>query len=180
MLTKDRTPMSPAAFVSVMGWIFLILSGFGLVFGLVQNLLLHVVFDPDALMQGMRRTPEGLPPLVEAILRFMPVMAGSVLSYSVVLLVSSVGLLKRLRWARWSFIGTLIIGAIIVIVSPFVGSYLASRPGAFGNMPDPMAFKLVLTYATIINLMIALAIAAVFGGIVRKLLSVDVAAVFRR
>jgi len=180
MLTKNKTPMSATTFVSAIGWIFAIVSGFGFVLGLIQTLLLEFVFDVEAAKQTMRTSPEGMPLLAEWVLHYMPVMALVLLVYSAFVFVSSIGLLKRMGWARRMFITILFISIAAVFCGPVLNFWLASLPEQIGPVPGAREFSLLMAYSGMINLLIALALGVAFGWIIKRLMSPEVAAQFRR
>lgn len=124
--------MPRSTFVTVTAWIFIVLSGLATFVSLLQNVML--AFMPqdvfDVAMHDTTFTsvmPEGAR-FVFAHFRLM-VLLGFVLC--LVTLVSSIGLLRRLNWARLVFIGLMGAGIVYNIAGVVLQqSFMPSLPAA--------------------------------------------------
>ncbi len=166
------TPTTPrSTFVTVLAWIFLLLSGFGSVIGVLQNVVIHTVMLPmmhndplhgDALAQ----MPGGVALMFEA----MPWVFLAFLAVSLLGVVASVGLLKRRAWGRRLFIA--LMGALIAWqVAGFVMQVMLQRDiqSTFATSGMPPESGMVFVVMHIVVGLFAAAFIALFGWIIHRL-----------
>ena len=89
-------PVQRSTFVTVLAWIFIVLSGFSTLIALMQNAMLWFVFEGapgvgDA-MSKANQAP-GIPPFFGYFFRYFPVIFAAFLLLSATTLASSIGLL---------------------------------------------------------------------------------------
>ncbi len=102
---SSQQAVPPSIFVTVVAWVFIVISGLGTVMTAAQNVMLltmpSIQPPPDSsfLVQHIR------------LLFLLPLVV------SALMFVSAVGLLKRLEWARKTFIGLLSVGVLYSAVS---------------------------------------------------------------
>src|SRR5690242_17763652 len=106
-MTEDR---NQSTFVTVVAWIFIVISGFGTVIAILQNVMVQTVFRDSGMAQAMQTPPPGTPPLSAFMAMHLPWVFFAFLLISTFTLISSVGLLKRRNWARLSFVGLMVLG----------------------------------------------------------------------
>jgi hypothetical protein len=96
-------------FVTVTAWVTIVLAALAWGCGLVEQAALA------SLVPGFGGTlsSAGLPPLSSLLLSYLPWVNGAGLVLSTALLITGVGLLRRLEWARRTFIG--LMGVVIVV-----------------------------------------------------------------
>lgn len=97
-----------SVFVDIVGWVFAVLAGFGVVIGILQNVMVHVMFPPDfheQIAQNAEHVGAGF-----EMFRYIEIMFAAVLALMVLTLVSAIGLVKRRSWARMVFIGLMVVG----------------------------------------------------------------------
>jgi hypothetical protein len=155
-----------SVFVSAVAWMFIALSVFTTFVALLQNVMLAVFFS-----RGVPRYTGSGPAqwLVSWMLANVQAMLAVFLVLSVLLLVSSIGLLKRMNWARRLFIALLVVGIVASVVS------LALTFVALGFRPPPSGAGAVLVYGiTAFNAAGFIALWVVLGWIVRKLRSPNI------
>ena len=170
-------PAQRSTFVTVLAWIFIVLSGFSTLIALMQNAMLWFVFEGapgvgDA-MSKANQAP-GIPPFFGYFFRYFPVIFAAFLLLSATTLASSIGLLLRQEWARRLFIALMAFG----IAWNFAG--LAFQALFLMNMP-PMpplppaqqhfasGFHWIMGLMLVFNLLIAIGFSVLFYWIIRRL-----------
>jgi hypothetical protein len=174
-------PPIRSSFVSVLGWIFVCLAGFGTLIGLLQNLMLQLVFLP-AMQQQMAAQP--LPPNMPApmgwIFGHMIWFFRAFLLLSLTTLVAAIGLLLRRNWARRLFIGLMgfaIAYQLLGLVFQwwFMGSIRQLMPLP-PDTPDHLAdgMRGFVLAMQVFGTLMALGFSVLFGWIIRRLRSTPV------
>lgn len=175
---------SRSTFVTVLAWIFIALSAFGTLIAILQSVMLATMFaEPDVARAFAGPMPPEMPAPLGLLMRHLPLFFVAFLLVSVATLVASIGLLRRWNWARLLFVGLLALGilwnvgglvvnwSVIGAVQDTIGA--PTTPGA----PDPRSFLVAMLVASVL---LTLAFAALFGWIIKRLLSPSIAAEFRR
>jgi hypothetical protein len=168
-------PPPRSTFVSVLGWIFAVLSGLGLTISVMQNIMLHAVF-PLEQMKG--DIPADFPPMARFAFEHFELMFLIPLVAFAALLAASVGLIRRLEWARRLMALLMGLAALWSLVS------IALQVVWMGQMPSPPAgafdgFRTMQTTMLIFASLWGLGFATLFAWIGRRLLSWDIAQEFR-
>jgi len=163
-------------FVTVTAWIAIVLAALTSASALVQNALVASLIP---LAAGQANLP-ALPLLTNLLLGYLPWVVGTGLVMSVAMLASAIGLLLRLDWARRAFIGLLAVAIVAnllglwlqhEVVQSVVASTLSGSPlppqaaGVFGGF---------VTAARVMAVLVTLGTCAVFGWIIRRLMSASV------
>lgn len=185
---EGRQMQTRSTFVTVVAWIFIVLSSFGTVIGILQNVLLWTVFrTPEvttALEEAQAASPE-MPVIVSTMFQYMPLFFLATLLVTVFTLVSSIGLLRRWNPARLCFIGIMILGALWTLVGMVFQFY------AFSEMRTQMAewsseideafvdMSAFTNGMMVVQVVFSLAFVALFLWIAKRLLSPQIAAEFR-
>lgn len=174
-----------STFVTVVAWIFIALSGFGALVGILQNIMLQTVLRSEEFGQAMQAAPlqPGLPPFATFMFEHFQWFFLAALLANVVMLVVSIGLLKRRNWARLCFIGLMILSmlwqlvglAIQASVFSFVHDQFTAAQAQ--GAPDMTLFFVVMAVVCVV---FALAFGALFGWIAWKLASKPIALEFAR
>jgi len=105
-LSREALPHPRSSFVTVLAWIFIIIGAFTIFVGLMQNVMVQMVFSREEIAMSFGPVGEGmhLPGyLAFMLLHFDLVLLGFLL-LAVILLITSIALLKRRNWARITFI----------------------------------------------------------------------------
>ncbi|MBB5883858.1 hypothetical protein DYQ93_13980 [Xanthomonas sp. LMG 8992] len=170
-------------FVTILAWIFIALSGFGTVVGIMQVFVVFAMFDHMEFADAVRRLPPGMPPTIAFIFsHFSWLFLGTAL-FSMWTLASSIGLLRRLSWARWCFIAAMALviawnlgGAVVQVqMIAFMQKQLAVAQMQGAPDMQPMLWAM-----SAIGVVFAAAFVVLHGWIIARLLSRSVAAEFRR
>jgi hypothetical protein len=173
----DETP-SPlrSSFVTALAWVFIVLGAFATVIAVLQNVMLSVML------------PAGMPPIesqdkaqdIPAFARFMfdnfRFFFAGFLLVSAVTLASAIGLLKRMNWARLTFIGLMGFGILWNLGSVVLAVFMFSAMPSPDNAPAEFReqHELMSTIMTVFIVVTAVAFTVLFGWIIKRLLSNDI------
>ena len=188
--TPNPPPLAKSTFVTVIAWIFIVLSGFATFISLMQNLM--VGFMPRQLLNEAtadttlsHMMPSG-PRFMFAHLQLLVLVA---LLLCVLMLLSSIGLLRRRNWARLVFIGLLSVGILYNIAGLFLqqsmfSSFTSSFPtdsvfrGDSSFQQTTQQFQQMMAGMRIFMVLFVVGFSALFGWIIVKLLSPAIRAEF--
>ena len=160
-------------FVTVTAWVFIVLGALASISALVQNAAvaamfpgLHVIGDAHAL------------PLVTGwLMGYLPWVVGAGLVMSLATLASAIGVLLRLDWARRVFIGVLAFAifanlAGLWLQHEVVQSVLSNTFGGLSLPPQALGvFGGFVTATRVMAVLMTLGACALFGAIIRSLMS---------
>jgi hypothetical protein len=163
-------------FVTVLAWIFIVLTGFGLFILILQNIMITMMFPVDE-MQKVFNRPEAAA-RIPALARFMAshfrlfflgflfVTAGT--------FISSIGLLKRKNWARIFFIVILVLGIICNLSGIFLQGAMMPKIPQVPEHPGMPDFQSMFIIMRVFSAVMAIGMSVLFGWIIKKLVSKDI------
>jgi hypothetical protein len=164
---------SRSLFVTATAWVFIVLASLASVSALVQNAAVA------SLMPSLPAMAEhgALPRVTGLLIGYLPWVVGTGLVMSLATLASAIGLLLRLDWARRTFIGLL----IVAIVANLLGLWLqhevvtsvVDTTLSHTRIP-PQALDVFggfVTAARVMAVAMTLVACAMFGWIIRRLMS---------
>lgn len=172
-----------STFVSILSWVFIVLSGMGTLMMLLE-VTMFFLLPFDELMQQQPAQP-GMPFGPGLVLGLMRGFMVFMLALSLWMLASSIGLLLRKNWARISFIVLMVIS----VVFQLLGLVWAAVMGfAFHALPQSMPpgqpgadFFQTFAYVMVgVSVVFNLGLSALFIWIIYKLRSAPVRAEFIR
>jgi hypothetical protein len=143
-----------STFVSVVAWVFIVVSGLGTLVTTLQNFIIHFLGQQMALI-FQAGLPQKASWFTIFVLTHLKLYFAVVLAIVLFTFVSSIGLLNRKNWARLTFVGLMILGIMWNLPTLF-SSLAALRP----------------------NVLFELGLILIFGWIGRRLLSAPVVAEF--
>lgn len=164
-----------SVFVTVVAWLFIIISGFAAFITLLQNIMFHFVFQTDKMHEAMTQQQAAgeIPPMAEFMFSHMHLFFGLMFVLAVLMLAAAIGLLLRKNWARITFIGLMIVGIVWNL-----GSLAAQQFFMRGMpMPDdaPADFvhqtQSMMSVMTVFSILIAVIVSVLFAWIAWKLSS---------
>lgn len=163
-------------FVTVVAWIFIILSGIGiLIFGSDG---LFITMLPFGNMMTQHAGQGGVPPISSAfITTLLRWMFAAIVLLQVWVLASSIGLLLRKNWARISFLVCLVVVLIwnglgvLASILGLVGIHSISRLQEAGMPPD---FQPTMRGFMVFWLLMTIAFMVLFGWILKRLTSENI------
>jgi hypothetical protein len=172
-----------SSFVTVVAWIFIVLSGFSTLIGALQNLMIRSMpFDQlNSALQDS--TAAQLPAPARVMFSHFQLFFLVTFLLSLLMLISSIGLLRRHNWARLVFIGLLVLGIIYLLgglflqqsfMSSFNRSFSAAAPQDSLFRANAQQFESLFTAMRVFMIVFSLGIASVFGWIVARLASAKV------
>lgn len=175
-----------STFVNVVGWIFLVFSGLGVLVGILQNIMVHTVFPPGIFEQIASEPPSpGMPAITLWLFGNFKLLFALMLLMSTVHFVAALGLLRRWNWARLLFIGLMVLGIVSnlgglafqgVMMSHMHDTFSGLHQARPEHMPD---LRWLLIGIGVFSVAMALAFSALYAWIIKRLLSAPVVAEFR-
>ena len=169
-----------SSFVTSLAWTFIVLAGLTTLIAVVQNLMIGMMFPAPEQFEGAMRQSHGsqaVPPFVIFMFRHFRLLFASFLAVSALMLVASVGLLKRRNWARLVFIGLLVLGVVWNVAGAFLPYFvLPSFPQPPATAPPELQanFKVMTNIVMGITVVVALVFAGLFAWLARRLMSAEV------
>lgn len=170
--SPSATPQK-STFVSILAWVFIVLSAGATAVSVLQSLMLYLLFPraemKAALASGLQA--QSIPWGARVMVSHFEVFIWGFLVVSVVMLVTAIGLLRRWNWARRIFILLMALG----IVWNFVGLFL--QYWLFADVPVPMdnpgefssAMQAMMLAMRIFTALVAVVMSGVMGWVMWKL-----------
>lgn len=155
-----------STFVTVVAWIFIVGSGFGTFISLIQNIMVHIMFQDPEFAQAAE-----MPGDAAFIFNNFQLFVFGFFLVTVITLVSSIGLLKRKNWARLIFIGLLSVGILWNLGSIFFQAYMMPSMTDVGDDPAFQEFQTIHTLMQWFMAIMGIGIAILLGWIIKRLLS---------
>ena len=171
-------PVPRSTFVTVLAWIFIVLSAFATLISILQNVMIALVF-PVAEMQAaasQAKDQPGMPWFASWMFEHVQIFFLCFLLASASSLAASIGLLKRKNWARLLFVTLMALAvawniAGVALMFFFLSSFgdVAAAHQAAGEHFD-LVFKVMFAF----NMVIVVAFVCLFGWIIKRLVSEDI------
>jgi uncharacterized membrane protein YozB (DUF420 family) len=162
-------------FITVLGWVLIVFTGFGLVTSVMQNVMVFFMLPAlDSQVPEVQQVPRS------ALLTFRTI-AAFMLCVAAFLLFSAWSFLRRRNWARKTFVVLFTLGAVW---SGFVFLVFGLGLGVFNYLPQspspevPSSVDSMFRFMGIMFGALAAAFAVLFGWLIRRLRSADVRAEF--
>jgi len=171
-----------STFVSVVAWLFIILSGFSSLIALAQNLMLHLAFPLDKMKeQAASQYAQNIPAFARFMVGHFDWFFAAFLLVSLITLIISIGLLKRRNWARLAFISLMIAGILWNIAGIIIQQSIMADMPLPANAPAEYRAQAETMHTIITALSVVFAGGAIvlFAWITWKLRSPAIAAEFR-
>ena len=183
---SPETWASPrSTFVTVLAWIFIVLSAFTTLISVLQNIMM-ASFPAAEFSHALEDTTAAavMPSGARFFFANFRTVLMAMLVVCVLTLIASIGLLQRRNWARLTFIGLLALGIAYMIGTLFLQRSMMSSFTTFpqdstfqGSQAD---FSAMLRTMQIFMIVFSLGIAAVFGWIIVRLRSPRIRAEFEQ
>lgn len=177
-------PASPSKshFVSILAWVFIVLSAGATAVSVLQNLMLYLLF-PRAEIKAALSTGvqvQNMPWTARVMMSHFEIFVGAFLVISVLMLITAIGLLRRWNWARRIFILFMALG----IVWNLAGILL--QYWWFSDMPVPLdaghqfsgAMQAMMLAMRVFTAIVAVVMSGVMGWVIWRLTRPGVAAEF--
>jgi hypothetical protein len=162
-------------FVTVLAWIFIVLTGFCVVISVLQNIMIQTMFSPE--MHRAAAIAENMPFFAQFMFDNIRWFFIAFLVLSISTFVSSIGLLKRKNWARLFFIAIMALGIVWNIGGFALQLALFSLiPKIPSGAPDALRsqFDAIFVIVVVFSALMAVGLSVLFGWIIKRLLSLPV------
>jgi len=177
MANVPATAAPRSTFVTVVGWIFVVLAGFSTLIALLQNVMVAVVFSRPEMQEATKHAKaQGVPWFASFMLDYFQLFFLAVLALSACCLAAAIGLLLRKNWARLLFVALMGIGiawqAAGLIVTFFMFSTFAdtfAKAGSHGGVPP--GFDLMWKIIAGMNVLFVIGFIVLFAWIIKRLVS---------
>jgi hypothetical protein len=167
-----------SAFITALAWVFIVLGGFATLISVLQNIMIAVLMPMDemAKVAEQARNDEHMPWFAAMMFQHMRLFFLAFLVVCSTTLAGAIGLLLRKNWARILFIALMALGilwnvAAMVFTVVFVTS-LPVPPGSPAGFADQ--FETMSRIMMAFNIVLAIAFTALFGWILKRLMSDDI------
>lgn len=168
-----------SSFVTSLAWTFIVLGGFTTLISVLENVMVNLAFPMEEIRGAMREAQgaQALPPFAAFMFEHLRFFAACFLAVSVFTLVSAIGLLKRMNWARLIFVGVMVLGVIWNLAGLVIPYFMSS---SFPQIPDTAPhefqqnFQLMMNIMKVVTAVIAIVFAALFAWFAKRLMSAEI------
>jgi len=173
-METSSPPVVKSTFVTAVAWVFIALAGFATLISALQNIMIYIFFPVEQMHGAMAqaREQQQMPAYYWFIFEHVrEIFAGFLLLTSLVL-VASIGLLRRYNWARILFVWLLALGVIWNVAGiawPWIFFHTMPQPPQ--TAPIHAQFQALATGIGIFSAIISLGTAVLFVWIVKRLMS---------
>jgi len=177
----DSLASSKSNFVTVLAWVFIVLSGFATLISVAQNIMVQTMFNDPAFNGTLAASKQsaGVPAAAGFMAAHFKLFFASFMVLCTATLISSIGLLKRRNWARLIFIAILGLGIVWNLGGLlFQFTMFSSFPQPPATSHEPDAFKSMFITIMVFSAVMAVAFSVLFGWIIKRLVSRPIAAEF--
>ena len=156
-----------STFVTVVAWIFIVLSGYAVAVSLLQNVMVHLVFKQEAIPP----MNHDMPVAASFMFDHMQLVVFAILLVFITGLIASIGLLKRKNWARIIFIVFLSLGILWSLSTIVLQAVFFSSMPEMPHGPRREGFQAMQTIMQWFLAVFAIGTVVLFGWIVKRLTS---------
>jgi hypothetical protein len=168
-------PAPRSTFVSVVAWFGIAIGGLGVLIGMLQLVMVSLVFSQGPWAELQQDSMHDMPPWFGWIFGHFQLLVAANLLAMVVLLVASIGLLRRRNWARWLIVALLALAIVANLGGMALQFSMMQSMPAFdaAGAPAEFAANFARMRAIIVGVSVvfAVAFAALYGWIIKRLLS---------
>lgn len=171
-----------SSFVTVLAWIFIVLSAFSTMISLLQNVMVWTLFRQPEIAQSMAEQTQGMPPYAAFMMGHFQWFFLAILLVSATTLASSIGLLKRMEWARIVFIALMFLGIAWNLLGLFgqfaMMGFMNQQLSAIPRSPNEPDMQPFFVGIMVVSAIFAVGFSVLFGWIAARLMSRAVKAEF--
>lgn len=182
MTDAPAAPPQKSTFVSILAWVFIVLSAGATAVSALQSLMLYLLFPraelKAALASGLQAQP--LPWAARVMVNHFELFIWGFLVVSILMLVTAIGLLRRWNWARRLFVLLMALGIVWNLVGVLVQYWMfydvpvpLNAPGEFSG-----AMQAMMLAMRIFTAIVAVVMSGVMGWVMWKLTRPAIAAEF--
>ncbi len=175
-IVGDGPAASPprSTFVTVVAWLFIVLSGCATPISVLQNIMVLTIFKQHPIPSD-NSALDHMPAATRFMFTHMDLFFQAFLVLCIYTLVCSIGLLKRRNWARLGFVALLVVGILYQVAGFAFQSFFMAE---FPDRQAPEEFRTFVLLMQIFGAGMAIALVLVFGWMIRKLISPSIRAEF--
>ena len=164
-----------SSFINVFAWISIVFSGFGILIGIMQNVMMQTVMKDANFEQAISRD-ENFSPFMKTIFEHFDILVMGTLLITIVVFVASIALLKRKNWARLFFIVFLVLGVIWTVVSGVMQFSFMDSMMIGQNMPQdvPPEFQNMKNTMKIVSGVMMVAMVGLYLYLIKRLRSDEI------
>ena len=179
MTEHPRALAPPSAFVTVLAWILIVLTGLCTLMLVFQNIMVHTLLADPEMQAVMTQMPQGAPApaMLQYMVGHMRAIAAVSLVLCIIALTCAIGLLQRRNWGRLGITGLLGLGIVYQLLSLGFAWFMWRDMGASVGF-DQAQFQELLHGMQLVSSFFALATCALFAWLIYKLRSPAVRAEF--
>ena len=107
-------------FINIFAWISIVFSGFSIVIGIKQNMIIMRVMKDIGLEEMSQNIPDDMPPMMAIMFGNIELIAMGTLVLAIITFISAIALLKRKNWARLFFIVLLVVGILWNVIGGYM------------------------------------------------------------
>jgi hypothetical protein len=158
-------PVRPSTFVSVVGWIVAIFSGFSVVIGVLQSAIVAVAFPMTA---AMTETDASVPFVIRFLFEHFQLFVLLNLAVWALALAAAIALLKLKEWGRRVLVGLLSLAALMSVAMALAQQIMMSQmfPASQEMPADATSMMLIMRIG---SALFALAFCGAFGFVALRL-----------
>lgn len=160
-------------FVTVVAWIFIVISGFVTVVGALQNIAIRFIFPREAMTEALdqAQTQGEISGMHQFMFQSIDIFFLGFFLVAVAVLISSIGLLRRKNWARIIFIVLMGLGIVWNLAGlAFTFLFMDHMPGP-EVQEGPVELEAMMNMILGMNILFVVVFSVLFGWIIKKLVS---------
>lgn len=183
-MNAPSTEKPKSSFVTVIGWIFAVMSGM-MMFGAIMQVIMFAVMPMEKFQQAFELSDSQfeMPFIFRFMFKHMMLIAFASLVAGAAALIASVGLIKRMNWARILFIVLMAMAIAWTIGGQIYNQFFISSmvpTVAPSHSEFSTMFGTTILVIRIMNVIFSLAFCCLHGWIIFKLCSPAIKAEFVR
>lgn len=176
MQVPPPIPVARSTFINVLGWIFVCLAGLATLIGVLQNVMLQLVFLPTLHDQlSIQPLPPDTPASMGWVVAHLIWFFRGFPLLSIITLVAAIALLQRRDWARRLFIGLMAFAIVYQVLGLLAQWWLMGAMQAMMTMPNDAPAQFVdgmqgfMWVVQIISALMVAGFSVLFGWIIKRL-----------
>ena len=161
-----------SSFINILAWTSIVFSGFGIVMGILQNILMQTVMKDNNFQDAIKESGQQLPPMMVAMFEHMDTIMMLTLILTIFIFVTSIALLKRKNWARVAFIVLLILNIVWTVVNGFMQFDMLKGMGQIEGVPPE--FQQIQSVMGIVMGLMLIAMSILYLYLIKRLNSKEI------
>lgn len=173
-------PAQQSAFVTIVAWVFIVLSGFGTFIAVMQNITVHFLLPMDAMRDALQQSGDQAALLTRFASEHLQLYVSLLLLLTLLVLVAAIGLLRRKNWARISFMALMIVAIAWNLGSLALQQFMLRDAAVQGTADLTRQTQGMTDVFNVFSIILAVALSIAFGWIAWRLSRPAIRAEFER